>query len=189
MEIKINIQKRYFWILALLLIGIALVIGQSTLTPQQFGHTANQIQVTYNGAQVTLQQALNTISGGSGGSSIVTGSYIGDGQASQFIEVSGINAEPTMVWVVSDESGTGASNTGAPPIYRIEDKNLHADTKGDDDNFKWTNLPPGTVGNNLLGAQNSGRIGFYVTNTNLVNGFTTNTDGFHYAYFVIASPA
>ncbi len=188
MEIKINIQKRYFWILTILLIGIAFVIGQSTLTPQQFGHNANQITVTYNGAQVTLQQALNQMSGTSGGS-IVTGTYTGDGTAEKFIAIPGINYIPSMVFVVPEgNTSTNGGTTGNPPFFRVLNGNLHADLTDNDKNFKWLNAQASAAGNNLLGAQVGGQYGFYVKNTVLGapgQGYSTNINNKDYNYFVV----
>ena len=178
MEIKINIQKGHLWIIVLLLIGIAFVIGQGTLTPQQFGHTSNQITVNYNGESVTLQEAINQISSAGSGFQLVTGTYTGNGATSRFIEVSNINAAPSMVWVVS--------NVGhGPPIYRIGSQNLHGDVRGSDDNYKWMNMDPSTAGDNLKGVEQNGVYGFIVSNGNLQNGFTTNTLNHQYSYFVI----
>ena len=184
MEIKINIQKGHLWILTLLLIGIAFVIGQSTLTPQQFGHSANQISVTLNGAQTTLQNALNTLSGSSS-SQMATGTYTGDGSSRKFIAAPGINTIPSMIFVIKE----GASpSVWSQPIFRINNQGVHGDTGGYDNNFKWVTRSATVSGDNLKGIQQGTQYGFYVTNQNVGesgSSFTANDAGAQYSYFVI----
>ena len=181
MEIKVNIEKKHFWILTLLILGIGLVIAYGTNNPEVFGHSAEEIDVTFDGATTSLQDAIDTLSqgpSGAGGSQVIASTYTGDGTADRFIAVPGISAQPSLVWVVQ--------NTGhGPPLYRIASQNLHADLRGNDDNFKWTNIAPSNAGDNLRGVEQGGGYGFMVSNANLGNGFTTNTLNYQYSYFVI----
>lgn len=43
MEIKINIEKKYVWVLILVIVAVGLVIAYNTNNPQQMGHTLGEI--------------------------------------------------------------------------------------------------------------------------------------------------
>ena len=67
MEIKLNIAKKHIYILmvfVLVIAGVALVIGYKTTDPTVFGHSSGEITVTINGAETSLQEAIDTLSAG-----------------------------------------------------------------------------------------------------------------------------
>ena len=185
MEIKIDIKKKHFWILTLLVVGIGIVVAYGTNNPSQFGHTSGEIEVNYGGSTMNLQQALNAVElavqTSASGPLVATGSYAGDGSSQRFIHVDGMSSIPSMVWVASDSQWD-------PPIYRIGDGRVHADIDGSNDNYKWVSA---SLANSLKGVKQGSQYGFYVTNTNLGGPageqFTTNTNSRTYRYFVISS--
>lgn len=59
MEIKIAIKKEHLLVLVGLL-GITLALAYGTNSPQEFGHSAGEIDITIGNRTVTLQEAINT---------------------------------------------------------------------------------------------------------------------------------
>src|SRR3989338_10224018 len=74
MKIKIDIKKKYAFIIAGAIIVLAIVLGAvayGTNNPSVFGHSAGEVEIDIGGDTYTLQEAItqNLIGGGGGGMS------------------------------------------------------------------------------------------------------------------------
>src|SRR3989344_5448696 len=86
MKFTIHIQKKHFYVLAVLLVlvmGVVTVTAFGTNNPAVFGHSGDEIQVTVNGQTKTLNAALSEVGGGGSGASspvrFITARYVGAG--------------------------------------------------------------------------------------------------------------
>src|SRR3989344_2070381 len=84
MKFTIHIQKKHFYVLAVLLVlvmGVVTVTAFGTNNPAVFGHSGDEIQVTVNGQTKTLNAALSEVGGGGSTSPVrfITARYVGAG--------------------------------------------------------------------------------------------------------------